>query len=171
MDLYVRIGDQRLHVALEGQSLRVDGVPIDVDLAPGSQGPVRSALIGGRSLRVIPTRNGQGDWTVDVEGVSYRVQVLDRRQEAIREARKTVASESGPAPLRAPMPGLVVRVEVSAGDVVQRGDGVIIVEAMKMENELKAEGVARVSAVVVSAGDTVEKDQILVEFQTVEEGE
>ena len=171
MDLYVRIGDQRLHVAFEGQSLRVDGVPIDVDLAPGSQGPVRSALIGGRSLRVIPTRNGQGDWTVDVEGVSYRVQVLDRRQEAIREARKTVASESGPAPLRAPMPGLVVRVEVSAGDVVQRGDGVIIVEAMKMENELKAEGVARVSAVVVSAGDTVEKDQILVEFQTVEEGE
>ena len=70
------------------------------------------------------------------------------------------------------MPGLVVRVEVDEGDAVQEGQGVVIVEAMKMENELTAEAPARVKRVLVKAGDTVVKDQPLIEFDTLdEEGE
>jgi pyruvate carboxylase subunit B len=68
------------------------------------------------------------------------------------------------------MPGLVVRVEVEPGMVVQAGQGLVIIEAMKMENELRAPGPARVRAVHVQAGIAVEKDAMLVEFESLEGG-
>jgi len=67
------------------------------------------------------------------------------------------------------MPGLVVRVEVSVNDLVVAGQGVVIVEAMKMENELTADVAARVTAVHVEAGDAVERDQVLVELAALGE--
>jgi pyruvate carboxylase subunit B len=70
----------------------------------------------------------------------------------------------GPKALRAPMPGLVVKVEVREGDTVFSGQGLVIVEAMKMENELKSERDGTVKRVAVEPGQTVEKDQVLVEF-------
>jgi pyruvate carboxylase subunit B len=69
------------------------------------------------------------------------------------------------------MPGLVVKVDVSAGDAVEPGEGVVIVEAMKMENELKAEAGGVVARVHVRAGDTVDKGQVLVDFESPEVGE
>ena len=68
------------------------------------------------------------------------------------------------ASLKAPMPGLVVRVAVEEGDAVEQGDTVLIVEAMKMENELRAAGAATVARVLAAPGDAVEKGQILAEF-------
>ena len=62
------------------------------------------------------------------------------------------------------MPGLVVRVEVAVGDRVRPGQGLVIVEAMKMENELRAEAGGRVSAVHVAAGEAVAKDQVLIDL-------
>jgi biotin carboxyl carrier protein len=67
------------------------------------------------------------------------------------------------------MPGLIVRVEVSVNDIVTPGQGLAIVEAMKMENELTADVAARVSAVHVAPGDAVERDQVLVELAALEE--
>jgi pyruvate carboxylase subunit B len=67
--------------------------------------------------------------------------------------------------MRAPMPGLIVRVDVTAGDEVRTGEGVVIIEAMKMENELRADGGGIVSRVLVEAGQAVEKGAVLVEFE------
>jgi len=75
------------------------------------------------------------------------------------------AVAQGPKPVRAPMPGLVVRVEVEPGQEVKAGQGVVIIEAMKMENELKAEAVGVVSRVLVQQGQAVEKGAVLVEFE------
>jgi pyruvate carboxylase subunit B len=69
------------------------------------------------------------------------------------------------------MPGLVVKVEVQEGDEVVAGQGVAIVEAMKMENELKTESAGVVSRVHVSPGEAVEKDQILIELEAQADGE
>jgi pyruvate carboxylase subunit B len=63
------------------------------------------------------------------------------------------------------MPGLIVRVLVQPGDVVQAGQGVIVIEAMKMENELRASSAGVVRAVSVAAGSAVEKGAVLVEFE------
>ena len=98
-----------------------------------------------------------------------QAEVVDERARSIRALTGNRAAAVGPRPVVAPMPGLVVRVEVSEGDMVSAGQGMVIVEAMKMENELLAEGPAIVRRVHVSDGDAVEKGQLLVELAPLEE--
>ena len=74
------------------------------------------------------------------------------------------AGPVGPAPLVAPMPGLIVRVHVAPGDRVEAGQAVVVMEAMKMENELRAAGAGVVRTVEVRAGTAVEKGALLVTF-------
>ena len=75
------------------------------------------------------------------------------------------AAPTGPAPVRAPMPGLIVRVNVKVGDVVEAGQGVVVMEAMKMENELRAIAPGRVKSIEVGPGATVEKGSLLVALE------
>jgi pyruvate carboxylase subunit B len=98
-------------------------------------------------------------------GYRMEVEALDERTRAIRELTARHGAASGPAPLVAPMPGLVVRVNVSVGDVVQPGQGLVVMEAMKMENELRASAAGTVTAVRVVAGSAVEKGAVLVEVE------
>jgi pyruvate carboxylase subunit B len=63
------------------------------------------------------------------------------------------------------MPGMVLRVQARAGDMVEAGAGLVVLEAMKMENELKAAASARVKTVRVGPGEAVEKGQVLLEFE------
>jgi biotin carboxyl carrier protein len=165
MKFFVRIDGKRLQVEVSNGTVRVEGEAVDVELSPTTLSPVRGVRAGSRSLRLIPRRNGRGDWSVELEGVRWRAEVLDPGQEAIRAARKAAGVSSGPPPLKAPMPGLVVRIEVSEGDEVTAGQGLVIVEAMKMENELRAPAPGRVKAVRVTEGTAVEKDAVLIEFE------
>jgi pyruvate carboxylase subunit B len=82
----------------------------------------------------------------------------------IRDLTAASAVASGPAPLVAPMPGLVVRVNVVVGDLVVAGQGLVVVEAMKMENELRAAAPGVVVALRAVAGTAVEKGAVLVEL-------
>jgi biotin carboxyl carrier protein len=91
--------------------------------------------------------------------------VLEERARHIRGLAGAAAGPRGPAALRAPMPGLVVRVQVEAGQRVAAGAGVVVLEAMKMENELRAAGAGVVRTVRVRAGEAVEKGQVLVDFE------
>ena len=97
--------------------------------------------------------------------------LLDEREHTLAEITAAVSRPVGPSPVRAPMPGLVVRVEVSVDDIVTAGQGVAIIEAMKMENELTAEVAARISAVHVAQGDAVKRGQVLVELAAIEQDE
>ncbi|MEX1256097.1 MAG: biotin/lipoyl-containing protein [Gemmatimonadota bacterium] len=171
MDLTVQVEGRSFHVRIGKDGTEVDGKPVDVELAPRGLGPVRSTRVDGRSLRVVPERNGTGAWSLEVGGVRRRVEVMDPGEAAMRRIRAASTDSGGPPPVRAPMPGLVVRVEVQVGDLVEAGGGIMIVEAMKMENELRAVGAGRVRAVHAREGEAVEKDQILVEFEKSEGGE
>ena len=84
---------------------------------------------------------------------------------AIRELAGASAGPAGPAPLLAPMPGMIVRVSVQVGDVVQPGQGLVVMEAMKMENELRAPAHATVKAVLAQPGTAVEKGALLIELE------
>ncbi|HMA20260.1 MAG TPA: acetyl-CoA carboxylase biotin carboxyl carrier protein subunit, partial [Gemmatimonadaceae bacterium] len=89
----------------------------------------------------------------------------DERTRAIRDITAASSKATGPAPVVAPMPGLIVRVTVAPGDAVQAGQGLVVMEAMKMENELRASAAGTVKAVHASPGKAVEKGTILVELQ------
>jgi len=169
MRYYVKIGDHVHEVAVIGGEVTLDGRVVAVDLraVPGS--PICSLLIDGTSW-TIDARPGAdaGQWLLHCGGIAVHAEVVDERTRTIREMTGATAGPRGPRPVRAPMPGLVVRLEVEPGQPVHAGQGVAIIEAMKMENELKADGDGIVARVRVSAGDAVEKGAILVEFEAPE---
>jgi acetyl/propionyl-CoA carboxylase alpha subunit len=152
-------------------SLDAEGVAYESDAAVASElsddgGPVRTVRIGTRVYRVIvERREGRGRYTLWVDGYRFDVEALDERTRAIRELSRANAAASGPAPIKAPMPGLIVRVNVKPGDLVEAGQGVVVMEAMKMENELRATAGGTVRSVEVVAGQAVEKGALLVALE------
>ena len=127
--------------------------------------PVRLVRIGDTVHRVIARPAGErGRYSLWVDGWRYDVEALDERRRAIRDLTAAATAASGPAPLVAPMPGLVVRVTVTEGDTVTAGQGLVVMEAMKMENELRAPAAGVVTRVLATPGSAVEKGAVLVEL-------
>lgn len=165
MKYHVSAGGRTHEVVLGPEGITVDGRPVEADLQAVPGTPVRSFLLDGVSHRLVARPTAKGVWELHLRGRRVVLEVVDERTRAIREMTGAGAAHAGPRHLRAPMPGLVVRVEVEEGDRVEAGRGLVIVEAMKMENELRAEAPARVGRVLARAGDTVEKDQVLIELE------
>lgn len=171
MRYFVTIEGRTFEVELGGGAPVIDGEAVDAELVmlPGT--PVRHLLANGRSYGLVATEGStRGEWRLHLNGHRLEAEVVDERTRAIREMTGAAAGPQGPKPVRAPMPGLVVRVLVEPGQTVKAGQGVVIIEAMKMENELKAEADGVVSAVKVEAGTAVEKGAVLVEFESEDEG-
>ncbi|NJD20464.1 MAG: acetyl-CoA carboxylase biotin carboxyl carrier protein subunit [Gemmatimonadetes bacterium] len=165
MRYFVTLAGRTLQVELEPDGMRVDGVEVTADLAHVEGTDLRSLLLDGASYGILAARREDGLWGLHLRGRRWAAEVVDERTRAIRALAGDTGAAQGPRPIRAPMPGLVVKVEVAVGDRVEAGQGVAIVEAMKMENELRAEGPAVVAGIRVSPGQAVEKDQILIDLQ------
>jgi biotin carboxyl carrier protein len=166
MKYSVTIGGRELEVSVDGSVARLgDADGVEVHLMDLEGTPLRLVTIGGRSYRVLAHRGAEpGQLTLQLAGFRFEVQALDERMRAIRQLAGAASRPSGPASLVAPMPGLVARVLVQPGARVQAGQAVMVVEAMKMENELRAKAAGIVRTVAVTAGSTVEKGALLVEF-------
>ncbi|MBL0340735.1 MAG: biotin/lipoyl-binding protein [Bacteroidetes bacterium] len=101
---------------------------------------------------------------IRVNANSYKVQVRDKYDVLLKELGLDALNAKKITDLKAPMPGLVVEVVVEEGQQVKMGDKMIVLEAMKMENILKAPGDAVIKKVNVSKGNTVEKNEVLILF-------
>lgn len=168
MKYLVKIGgsDTPHEVVVVADAVNVDGDLVVGRVAEVEGTPVRMVTIGDEVHRVVVRRGGQrGDYTLWVDGYRFDVEALDERTSAIRELSKLSAAASGPAPLVAPMPGLIVRVNVKAGDKVGQGQGLVVMEAMKMENELRAQAAGTVKSVNIAPGTAVEKGTVLIEME------
>jgi biotin carboxyl carrier protein len=120
-------------------------------LQPG----VMSFMVEGRQYRCILDGNG-----VLIGGRRFGFEVSDPR--SLQGRRGTGANAVGPRAVKAPMPGRVVRVLVVAGEDVAEQQGVVVIEAMKMQNELKSSKAGKVARVAVAVGDTVGAGDVLV---------
>lgn len=167
MRYYVTIEGRGYEIDLTGGVVRVDGTEVNAELTAVPGTPVRHLLADGRSLTVAARSGERGRWELHLAGERFDAEVVDERTHAIRAMTGKGSGPRGPEPVRAPMPGLVVRLLVEEGQNVGPGQGVAIVEAMKMENELRAETAGRVRAVAVEAGQAVEKGTVLVEFDAI----
>jgi biotin carboxyl carrier protein len=166
MKYVVTVNGEELEVMLEGSTVRLGDVDAEVHLVEIEGTPLWMAMIGGRVHRVLARRgNAAGQYTIHLDGFRFEVEALDERTRAIRQLAGSAAKPAGPTSLAAPMPGLVVRVLIQVGDRVQAGQGVVVIEAMKMENELRASTAGVVRSVPVKAGSAVEKGAVLVEFE------
>jgi pyruvate carboxylase subunit B len=165
MRYFVLVEGRRIEVELGPDGATVDGRSVEVTLRHAHGTPVRGLVVGAQVYRLVGERASRGRWKVALHGRLHEIEVVDERTMAIRELAGSGAAAAGPRPVVAPMPGMVVKVEVAEGDPVRAGQGIVIVEAMKMENELRASGAGRVTRVHVERGDAVSKDQVLVEIE------
>lgn len=166
MKYVVDLGGERHEVVVDGGEVSVGGESFDAHLEQVEGTPVLLVTIGSEVHRIVARRgSARGAYTLSVDGFRFDVDALDERTRAIRDITSASSGPAGPAPVVAPMPGLIVRVNVAVGDVVQAGQGLIVMEAMKMENELRAPSGGRVKSIAVAAGTAVEKGTILVELE------
>lgn len=167
MKYFVSLGGRTIEVEVMAESGRVmvDGTPHRAELREVSGTPLRILSLDDGSCSVTMQNTGPGAWLVQDNGERYEVEVLDERTAHIRSLAGSVAAAPGPRPLKSPMPGLVVRVGVEPGQSVVAGASLVVLEAMKMENELKAAVAGVVDRVTVAPGATVEKGAVLVTFR------
>jgi acetyl/propionyl-CoA carboxylase alpha subunit len=167
MKYVVQLNDERKEVTLGSEGVSYEDAGAErAELSDIEGSPIRMMKIGTRVYRVVvQRRQGRGRYTLWIDGYRFEADALDERTRAIRDLSAASAGPVGPAPVRAPMPGLVVRVNVKVGDEVQAGQGLIVMEAMKMENELRATAAGTVKSVEVVAGTAVEKGALLVALE------
>ena len=162
----VEVNGHRYHVDIQEGAVIVDGVKYRAAVQPVAGTPVRIVSVNDAVHRmVLRERVARGRYRLWLDGNRYDAEALDSRARAIRDIQASVAKPAGPAPLRAPMPGLIVQLRVKVGDTIAAGDGLVVMEAMKMENELRAPAAGTVKAVHVAVGAVVEKGALLVELE------
>lgn len=148
----------------DDRQVTIDGVVYPVDFENISGQPVYSLLIDGRSYEAYVYESDEtDDWQVLLKGDLYTARVEDEREKRLRAAAGAVAgAQSGEFNLKAPMPGLIVAVPVEEGQEVKKGDILIILESMKMQNELKCPRDGTITRIKVKARDSVEHHQVLI---------
>ncbi|MBX7124468.1 MAG: biotin/lipoyl-binding protein [Cyclobacteriaceae bacterium] len=150
---------------VDPESVTVDNQPLDWDVTQTSPGQYH-ILRNGRGYAVEVVRMDPQTKTVVLKcnGHLHTVEIHDAFDQLLETMGMSGKATAKVNNLRAPMPGLIIDLKVKAGDPVKSGDPLLVLEAMKMENIIRAAGDAVVKAVRISKGDGVEKGQVLIEF-------
>jgi acetyl/propionyl-CoA carboxylase alpha subunit len=164
MRFHVMIAGKSVPVDVDGERVVVDGQLYQATLGTIPGTPLRQLLLEGRPATLALEGLGRGRWLLVSAGERWEAEVLDERTRHIRSLAGAGSQRTRAEVLRAPMPGLVVRIHANVGDSVAAGAGLVVLEAMKMENELKSAAAGVVKSVRVAPGDAVEKGQVLIEF-------
>ncbi|HKZ68964.1 MAG TPA: biotin/lipoyl-containing protein [Anaerolineales bacterium] len=149
----IEINDDR-HVSVDGQTYTIDFEAISAQ-------SLFSLLVDGKSFEGFVENDGD-EWRVILRGDLYEARVIDERAARLAKSAGGVAPPTGDFHLKAPMPGLVVAAPVTEGQPVKKGDILVILESMKMQNELKSPRDGTVARVKVKGGDTVEQNQVMM---------
>jgi pyruvate carboxylase subunit B len=162
MKYLATLHDQIIEIEIntEGE-IMVDGERLSLDFQPVMGQLVYSLLLRGQSYEASVQSTDDG-WQVLLHGQLYQVKVEDERTRRLREASGAGDMPGGEFHLKAPMPGLIVAVPVEEGQEVNKGDDLVVLESMKMQNELKAPREGTITRVQVASGDSVEQNQVLV---------
>lgn len=162
MNYTVLIGERTYEIRPDAnQTVEINGEPHRVDFRSIENSGFYSVLIDNRSWHALVERDGD-EYRISIDGEMYVVTVQDERSRKIQKALSKAAGATGEFVLKAPMPGLVKSVPVQVGQEIPQGQGLIILEAMKMENELRSPRAGTIQDVRVKPGDAVELGQALV---------
>jgi biotin carboxyl carrier protein len=149
---------------IDEKHVSVDGKIYNVDFETVSGQPVFSLIVDGKSHEAYVQESDE-IWQVLMRGQLYPVKVEDEREKRLRAAAGGGVAETGEFHLRAPMPGLVIAIPVTDGQEVKKGQVLLILESMKMQNELKSPRDGKVSRIRVKPGESVEQKQALLSIQ------
>lgn len=162
MKYITTIDDKEFEIeVVDEHHIRVGGRMLQVDFEAVSGQPVFSLIADGISVESF-VYQGEEDWEVLIRGKQYQVKVEDEREKRLRAAAGGGVAEGGEFHLKAPMPGLVVAIPVTEGQEIKKGQVLLILESMKMQNELKAPRDGIVGRIKVKSGESVEQKQTLL---------
>jgi biotin carboxyl carrier protein len=164
----VSIGDRTLEVEVDSRgdtpTVTLDGERLPAEMLPADASGLRRLRIGERVYELLLVQSADRV-ALALEGVSLEVGVEDERAARLAQFGGGPARAGGREVIAAPMPGLVVRVNVEPGRAVTAGESLVVLQAMKMENELASPRDGTVKAVAVEPGQAVEQGQVLVELE------
>jgi biotin carboxyl carrier protein len=152
-----------IEIGKDGE-LSINGERRQVDFL--NLGPSLYSLISNHLSLQVVVDGESGHYEVLMKGHLYEIQVLDERALMMAQRRGGLGASSGD--LHSPMPGLIVAVQVEVGQGVMQGETLVILESMKMQNELKAPVDGVVESIKCEAGQTVDKGTLLVTVKTAE---
>ncbi len=163
MKYVTTVEDQEYAIEIieDEDAILVDGVRYQYDFAAVGDQPVFTLLLSGKSYEAYVYESAEG-LKVLLQGTMYPATVIDEREQRLRSALGSQPSLGGEFYLKAPMPGLIVDVPVEEGQAVEKGQVLLILESMKMQNELKSPRKGIVSRLRVDVGDNVERKETLL---------
>ncbi|MBK8615732.1 MAG: biotin/lipoyl-binding protein [Anaerolineales bacterium] len=162
MKYITTIDNKEFEIEIVDEShIRIGDRLLEVDFESVSGQPVFSLILDGKSYESF-VYQGEEDWEVQIQGRQYQVKIEDEREKRLKAAAGGGSVEGGEFHLKAPMPGLVVSVLINEGEEVKKGQVMLILESMKMQNELKAPRDGIMGRVRVKAGESVEQRQTLL---------
>lgn len=162
MALDVRTGNLSLSLDIQDGILHVDGQPVDARLSRLSEHSVLVVLDG--HPHVLTLERDGSTARVTENGTAVEVTLKTEADLLLERFGLDAGDSTAEREVRAPMPGLVLRVLAEPGQAVEAGQGLVVLEAMKMENELKAPASGTIAAIHTEAGAAVGKNDLLVEL-------
>ncbi|RMF67327.1 MAG: DUF2118 domain-containing protein [Calditrichaeota bacterium] len=166
MKFFVKTAETQHKIEVERRDdqwwARVDGEePKRAEIRAVDKDGLYSLLLDNRSYEVL-VKKIDGGYRVAVGGTRFDLQLEDEKTRLLQKWMKQDEKQAGGYEVRAPMPGLIVKVNVSVGQRVKEGDSLAIIEAMKMENELRATADGTVQKILKKENDSVEKEAVLM---------
>lgn len=159
-------GDQTFSVTEEEGRWLLNGTSVDFDIREGANG-LLSVLYNGKSYTAILEKVDKSakEITLQINGTAHKIAVREPIDQLLTSMGLDLKAMQKVEPVKAPMPGMILKVLVTPGQQIQKGDGLLILEAMKMENVLKATGNATVKGIRVEERTAVEKGAVLIDLE------
>ena len=121
-------------------------------------------LYNGKSHHILVNESHEDTLKLEINKRKTETRIKNELEDLLTKMGMDKVSGSAMNELKAPMPGMVLKIHIQVGDQVKKGDSLLVLEAMKMENNIKALGDGTVSAIQIQAGDKVEKNQVMIQF-------
>ncbi len=160
------VNQQTFDITSDKSGTNINGTPLEWDILE-VRNNIFHILFQNRSYNaeVVEADYQTKSFLLKINRNEYLVNVKDRFDILLEQLGMANAGVAKVNDLKAPMPGLIVSIQVQVGDTIKKGDSLLILEAMKMENVLKATGEGKIKNIKVNTRQNVEKNQVLIEFE------
>jgi len=160
----VKSGEFDSEININGTAVSVGEEPVEIEFGFQSAREHFSLLKDGRSYEVQIEKGSEG-YDVFINGSKYNVQITDEKEQLLRRFVRSEQAELKHVEIKAPMPGLVVEFKVNETQSVAKGEIVVVIEAMKMANEICAPIAGKVTKIFYNAGDSVTAGAVLLKIE------
>jgi biotin carboxyl carrier protein len=155
------VGERQYEIEIDGDQIFVDGDQVEVDLRQIAEPELYSMLYDGHSYELVVEAT-RYNYTVLIRGDQYQIMVEDERTRRLNASRRQNELPDGEFAIKAPIPGLVVKLLVAEGDSVDENQPLLILEAMKMENEIRSPRACTIKKVEIAVGQRIEQNAVMI---------